>query len=179
MQKTVKLLWKIFVLIIVCFCLISSGYLYSNRDEIITSKISMKYFEDVINSGNVKDYKNFVANSNKDVLYNNFVSKMENNYFYEGVTNFNFKITNTEVFGDGKYQCYFSNAFENYIPKCDLDHEGRYMNYFVDIDISYDFKGKDNHYKEKGLVVFAKDMEKGNYFTWKLVRFDRYIIEEK
>ena len=179
MQKTVKLVWEISIIVVICFSLIGIGYLYSNRDEIVTSKISMKYFEGVINSGNVKEYKNFVANSNKDVLYNNFVSKLENNYFYEGVSNFNFKITDTEIFGDGKYQCYFSNAFENYIPKCDLDHEGRYMNYFINAEVEYDLKGKHYSHKEKGLVVFAKDMEKGNYFTWKLVRFDRYMIEEK
>ena len=32
------------------------------------------------------------------------------------------------------------------------------------------------NYKEKGLVVFVKDMEDGNYFTWKLVRFDKYRL---
>ena len=102
---------------------------------------------------------------------------MNNRYHYEGVTNFNFKIVDKEVFGNGKYQCYFSNELENYTPKCDLENEGRYMNYLIDIEVNYvDPLGEEVSQKERGLVVFVKDMEKGNYFTWKLVRFDKYKL---
>ena len=154
------------------------GSLYSKRDKIITSNITMKYFVETVEKNDDKRNKSFVAKSNNDVLYTNFSSTMNNIYHYEGVSDFNFKIVDQELFGDGKYQCYFSNAFENYTPKCDLENKGRYMNYLVDIKISYTFNEEKIERKEKGLVVFAKDMVDGNYFTWKLVRFDRYKISD-
>ena len=52
------------------------------------------------------------------------------------------------------------------------------MNYLVEINVNYKLNGEEINQKEKGLVVFVKDMEKGNYFTWKLVRFDRYKVAE-
>ena len=179
MEKTVKIVWRAFVVLIIVLSLIGAGLIYSNRDEIVTSKITMDYFIEVVNKNNENMIKSFVAKSNNDVLYNNFVSLMDNRYHFEGVRDFNFEITNKETFGNGKYQCYFSNELENYIPKCDLENEGRYINYLVDIEVSYtDPLGEKLNNKEKGLVVFVKDMEKGNYFTWKLVRFDKYKVKE-
>lgn len=178
MKKTWNIIWKVSLVLIVCLSLVGAGYLYSNRDEIVTSKISMKYFEEVINKNDQESLKSFVANSNNDVLYQNFANTLEHNYHYEGVTDFKFKIVDKEIFGNGKYQCYFANAFENHVPKCDLKNEGRYMNYLVDIKVEYKLNDEEYKNNEKGLVVFAKDMVDGNYFTWKLVRFDRYIIEE-
>lgn len=178
MKKILNIIWKIALILIVGCSLIAAGNIYSNRDELVTSRISMKYFVEVVNSNNEDSFKKFVAKSNNDVLYNNFASTIKHNYYYEGVTNFEFEITDKELFGDGKYQCYFSNAFENYTPKCDLKNEGRYMNYLVDINVKYKLNEENFEHKEKGLVVFVKDMEEGNYFTWKLVRFDRYVVEE-
>ena len=177
MRRNINIIWKITLLVIICLSLIAAGFLYSKRDEMVTSNISMKYLVDVVNSNDKESFKSFVAKSNNDVLYDNFVTMIENNYYYDGVSDFNFKIVGKEKFGDGKYQCYFSNAFENYVPKCDLENEGRYMNYLVDIEVSYKLNDIEYNQKEKGLVVFVKDMEKGNYFTWKLVRLDRYVVQ--
>jgi hypothetical protein len=58
-----------------------------------------------------------------------------------------------------------------------IENEGRYINYLVDIKVSYTFAGEKVERDEKGLVVFVKDMVDGNYFTWRLVRFDRYKVE--
>ena len=157
--------------------LILTGVLYSNRDEIITSKITMKYFIETVELNDEKRNKSFVAKSNNDVLYNNFVSTLNYVYHYEGVSDLKLEIKNKELFGDGKYQCYFSNAFEDYVPKCDLENEGRYMNYLVDMKVSYTLDNERIVRDEKGLVVFVKDMIDGNYFTWSLVRFDRYKVE--
>ena len=178
MQKTLNIAWKLFLVVIIALSLVMFGSLYSKRDRIITSNITMKYFVETVEKNNEKRNKSFVAKSNNDVLYTNFSSTMNNVYHYEGVNDFKFKIVDQELFGDGKYQCYFSNAFENYTPKCDLENKGRYMNYFIDIEISYTFNEEKIERKEKGLVVFAKDMVNGNYFTWKLVRFDRYKVSD-
>lgn len=178
MKKTINIIWKSALVIIISVALIASGVIFTKRDEIVTSKITMKQFSKSINDFNRENLKEFVANSNNDVLYNNFVSTLENNYFYQGVSDFEFEIVNYEFFGTGKYQCYFANAFENHVPKCDLEHEGRYMNYLIDINVNYKLNDEEISVKEKGLVVFVKDMEKGNYFTWKLVRFDRYRVIE-
>ena len=175
-MKTINIIWKSFLTIVVCVALFVAGVVFSNRDELVTSKITMKRFSESVNEFNKDNLKEFIANSNNDVLYNNFVSTLDNNYYYDGVSDFNFEITNYELFGDGKYQCYFANAFENYIPKCDLENDGRYMNYLVDIKVNYKLNDEEINGNEKGLVVFVKDMEKGNYFTWKLVRFDRYRV---
>lgn len=179
MEKTWNLVWKVFLVVVICLSLVGVGYLYSNRDRIVTSKISMKYLEEVISNNDQESLKTFVADSNNDVLYQNFSNTLTHNYHFEGVTDFEFEIVETEVFGNGKYQCYFANAFENHVPKCDLKNEGRYMNYLVDIEIEYKLNGEEVEQKEKGLVVFAKDMVDGNYFTWKLVRFDRYVIADE
>lgn len=177
MQKTLNIGWKVFLVLLVAISLVLAGYLYSNRDEIVTSKITMKYFVETVNNNDEDQIRNFVANSNNDVLYNNFVSTMNNIYYYEGVSDFKLEVIDTELFGDGKYQCYFANAFENYAPKCDLENEGRYINYLVDIKVSYTFNEERITRDEKGLVVFVKDMVDGNYFTWRLVRFDRHKLD--
>ena len=124
MQKTLNIAWKVILVLIIATSLILVGYVYSNRDRIVTSKITMNYFVETVESNDEDRIKSFVANSNNDILYENFVSTMNNVYHYEGVSDLNFKITKSEVFGDGKYQCYFSNAFENYETKCDLENEG-------------------------------------------------------
>lgn len=177
MKKIVKTGWKVLLVFIIMCGLLVAGSVYSKRDELVTKKVTMKYFEKVVNNNDKESIKTFVANSNNDVLYSNFVNTLDNQYYFEGVSDFDFNIKNVEMFGNGKYQCYFANAFENYTPKCDLENEGRYMNYLIDIEISYNLKEKEINQKEKGLVVFVKDMEEGNYFTWKLVRFDRYRVE--
>lgn len=177
MQKYINIVWKSFLVIIIAIALVVAGNVYSNRDKIVTSKIAMNYFVNVMESNDKDMIKSFVANSNNDVLHSNFNTMLDNVYYYEGVEDLNFKIEESELFGDGKYQCYFSNAFEKYVPKCDLQNEGRYMNYLLDVEVSYMFKDERITRNEKGLVVFVKDMVEGNYFTWKLVRFDRYKIE--
>jgi len=178
MKKTINVTWKIILILMIIFMLIGAGALYTKRDKLVTSNISMKYFSEMVNNFDEEGVKTFVANSNNDILYTNFVSTMNNNYLYEGVSDFSFKITNKELFGNGKYQCYLSNSFENYVPKCDLENEVRYMNYLIEMNVSYKLNGEVVNQKEKGLVVFVKDMGNGNYFTWKLVRFDRYKIAE-
>lgn len=178
MKKTINVLWKIVLVAVVVFALVGSGVLYTKRDEIVTSKVTLKYFSEVVNKNEEEMIKGFVANSNNDVLHTNFVNTLKNNYYYEGVSDFEFEITDYEVFGEGKYQCYFANAFENYVPKCDIENEGRYMNYLIEMNVSYKLNNEEVNQKEKGLVVFVKDMENGNYFTWKLVRFDRYKVVE-
>lgn len=177
MQKSLSIGWKVLVVLVLAAMLILSGYVYSNRDRLVTSKITMKYFVETVELNDEKRNKSFVAESYNDVLYNNFTSTLNNIYHYEGVKNLNFEITNSELFGDGKYQCYFSNAFENYTPKCDLENEGRYMNYLVDIKVTYTLDEEKVTRNEKGLVVFVKNQIDGNYFTWSLVRFDRYKLD--
>lgn len=176
MKKHMYIAWKLILVLIIAFALIVAGFLYSKRDKLITSNVTMDYFEKMVNTYDTKAIEEFVADSNNNVLYNNFVSMINNNYFYEGVSDFNFEVVDKELFGDGKYQCYFANAFENYTPKCDLENKGRYINYLVDVDVKYKLNDEVVTHKEKGLVVFVKDMAEGNYFTWKLVRFDRYKI---
>jgi hypothetical protein len=177
MKKSLNIAWKVFLILIVCLSLVAGGYIYSVRDELVTSKITMKYFVETVELNDKNRAKSFVANSNNDVLYKNFVSTLDNIYYYDGVENVDMEITNIEIFGNGKYQCYFSNALEDYTPKCDLENEGRYVNYLVDINIKYNIEQTVVVRKEKGLVVFVKDPVQGNYFTWKLVRFDRYKID--
>ena len=82
MQKTLNIVWKSFLVVLVAVTLVLSGYLYSNRDEIVTSNITMKYFVETVLSNDEDKIRTFVANSNNDVLYNNFVSTM-NNIYYE------------------------------------------------------------------------------------------------
>lgn len=178
MKKTLNIAWKISLILLIVVTIIGGTVLYVKRDEIVTSKITMKYFSKVVNNNDKEAIKSFVADSKDDALYVAFENVMNNIYHFEGVTDFNFKIIDSEVFGDGKYQCYFSTAFENYVPKCDLNNEQRYMNYLIDAEVSYKFNGEQYNNKEKGLVVFVKDMTEGNYFTWKLVGFDRYKISD-
>lgn len=178
MKKTLNIVWKVALVLLIVTTIIGGTVLYVKRDEIVTSKITMKYFSEVVNSNDKEAIRSFVADSKDDALYVAFENVMNNVYHFEGVTDFKFKITHSEVFGDGKYQCYFSTAFENYVPKCDLNNEQRYMNYLIDAEVSYKLNDQEYNNKEKGLVVFVKDMAEGNYFTWKLVGFDRYKISE-
>ena len=166
MNKKIILTWRIALVMLISMTLIVSGYVFANRDRIVTSTVTMEYFIKTVENNNKERNKSFVARSNNDVLYNNFSTMLDNVYHYEGVSNVEIKVKNQELFGDGKYQCYFSNAFEEYTPKCDLENEGRYINYLVDLEVKYEIDDEVKTRNERGLVVFAKDMVKGNYFTW-------------
>ena len=88
MQKTVNIGWKVLIVIIIVLSLITSVNIYLNRDEIITSNVTMNYFVETVKKNDKDQIKSFVANSNNDVLYNNFVSTMDNVYHYDGVSDF-------------------------------------------------------------------------------------------
>ena len=176
MKKTLNVAWKMLLILLIAISIIGGTTLYIKRDEIVTSKITMKYFSEVVNSNDQESIRSFMANSDNDALYQSFKSLMDNIYHFEGVSDFKFKITNTELFGTGKYQCSFSQRFQEVVPECNLNYKQRYMNYLLDIEISYMLNNTEYKRKEKGLVVFVKDMAEGNYFTWKLVSFDRYKI---
>ena len=145
MKKTINIIWKIVLVVVITFMLIGAGVVYTKRDEIITSNFTMSYFSETVNNFDEEKAKGFVANSNGDVLYNNFVAVLNNQYFYEGVSDFKFEITDKEMLGNGKYRCLFSNSFEDNVSKCYLENEGRYMNYLIDkqsiykIGHSYDY----------------------------------------
>lgn len=176
MIKRINIVWKIFLIILLIASLLGSMFLFINRDKIITKQITMNYLLEIINNNDADKAKEFVAKSNNDVLYHNFVNTLANNYYFDGVSNFSLSITNMELYEDKKHQCYFSNMFDNYSLKCDEENEGKYMNYLVDLDINYSINGEKRNHQEKGLISLVKDMSEGNYFTWKLVRFDRYKI---
>ena len=175
MKKYSLLIYKVTVSIILVVAVVFLSIAISRKDELVTEKITLKYFEDSMNTYQQNNLKEFVANSENDILYKNAV-KMYEQYHYEGVSDYKFTIDNYEVFGNGKYQCYFN--FHD-IPTCDLEHEGRYMNYLIDTTTTYKTViGEEKVVKEKGLVVFIKDGSNGNMFEWKLVRYNSYNIEK-
>ena len=88
MQKTFNIAWKMVLVIILGLTLVKAGSLYSKRDELITSKITMKYFVETVNLNDEERNKSFVADSYNNVLYTNFTSTMDNIYHFEGVTDF-------------------------------------------------------------------------------------------
>ena len=146
-----------------------------NSDEIVTEKITLDYFEKSMNNYKKENLKEFAADSENDTLYKNLVLAYTHNRG-EGITDYTFKIDEFEVFGNGKYQCYF-----NYrgIPTCDLEHEGRYMNYLVETTTTFKNSiGVTQTIKEKGLVVFIKDGSNGNLLEWKLVRYNTEVIKK-
>jgi len=174
MKKYGLTIYKTLVTIMLVLAIVVFSITLTKIDELVTENITLKYFEDSMN-GYVKDnLKEFVAKSENDILYNNAVKTYEL-YHYEGVTDYTFTIDNYEVFGNGKYQCYFN--LKN-IPTCDLDNEGKYMNYLIDTTTTYKtVVGEEKVVKEKGLVVFIKDGSNGNLFEWKLVRYNNYEIK--
>lgn len=175
MKKYSLLIYKVTVSIMLVVAVVFLSITISKKDELVTEKITLKYFESSMNSYSQNNLKEFVANSENDILYKNAV-KMYEKYHYEGVSDYKFIIDNYEVFGNGKYQCYFN--FHD-TPTCDLEHEGRYMNYLIDTTTTYKTViGEEKVVKEKGLVVFIKDGSNGNMFEWKLVRYNSYDIEK-
>lgn len=147
----------------------------TRKDEYVTEKITLKYFESSMNNYDKENLKGFAASSENDVLYTNLVNAYQR-YHHEGIKEYNYKIDKFEVFGNGKYQCYFN--LKN-IPTCDLEHEGRYMNYLIESTTKYTtIIGEEKIVKEKGIVVFIKDGSNGNPFEWKLVRYNSYNMEE-
>ena len=145
----------------------------SKSDQIVTEKVTLEYFETSLNHYDENQLKEFAAKSENDVLYKNLV-KTYTRYRSDSIKEIKFVIDEYEVFGSGKYQCYFN--LKN-IPTCDLEHEGRYMNYLVTTTTTLVTEsGQEVVIKEKGIVVFIKDGSKGNPFEWKLVRYNTYDI---
>lgn len=174
MKKYALVIYKIALSILLVFAIVVFSVAFSRKDELITENITLKYFENSMNNYNKDNLKEFVANSENDVLYKNAVKTYEL-YHYDGVSDYTFKIDDYEVFGNGKYQCYFN--LKN-VPTCDLNNEGKYMNYLIETTTTYkNVIGKEQVIKEKGLVVFVKDGSNGNIFEWKLVRYNSYILE--
>ena len=174
MKKYGLAIYKISVLFLLIGAIVLFALSFSKRDELITEKITLKYFENSMNNYDKENLKEFVANSENDILYDNAVQNYEL-YHYEGVSDYRFTIDDYEVFGNGKYQCFFN--LKN-VPTCDLDNEGRYMSYLIDTTTAYKTViGEEKIVKEKGLVVFVKDGSNGNLFEWKLVRYNSYVKE--
>ena len=174
MKKYGLLIYKIGLSILLVIAIVVFSVSLSKKDELITQNITLKYFENSMNNYDSNNLKEFVAHSENDVLYKNAVKSYEL-YHYEGVSDYHFKIDSYEVFGNGKYQCYFN--LKN-VPTCDLNNEGKYMNYLINTTTKYKTViGEEKIIKEKGLVVFVKDGSNGNIFEWKLVRYNSYIVE--
>lgn len=170
MKKYALIIYKGFVAIIVVLAIVFAALAYSKKDVLVTEKITLKYFEESMNNFNKEELKEFVADSENDILYKNAIKNYEI-YHHDTVVAYEFSIDSYEVFGNGKYQCYFNLKK---VPTCDVEHEGKYMNYLVNTTTKYRTTAGDSFsVKEKGLVVFVKDGSNGNIFEWKLVRFDR------
>ena len=175
MRKYGLLIYKIALLLLLIMLIIMLSFALVKKDELVTEKITLKYFVSSMNNYDKENLKEFVANSENDVLYKNAINSYET-YHYEGVQDYKFKVDKYEVFGNGKYQCYF-NYYK--VPTCDLEHEGRYVNLLVETTTNYKTViGEAIEVKEKGLLVFIKDGSNGNLFEWKLVRYDHYEIKE-
>lgn len=163
-------LYKAFIAILLVVAIIFLSITIYKKDELVTEKITLKYFEDIMNNYDEEKLKDFIANSENDDLYNNAVKTMGTNHT-DTISSYEFTINNYELFGNGKYQCYFN--LKN-VPTCDVRHEGKYMNYLIDTREVIVYKdGAVSVFDRKALVVFVKDGSNGNLFEWKLVRYDK------
>ena len=172
MKKYVLTTYKIVVLLALVVAIVFLSLTAMKLDEFVTENITLKYFEDSMNNFNKEKLDEFVADSENDILYKNALENYSIDH-NDTVDTYEFKIDKYEIFGNGKYQCYF-----NYYgtPTCDVNYEGKYMNYLIDTTTKIKYKyGDEIVKKEKGLVVFVKDGSNGNLFEWKLVRYDRTI----
>ena len=170
MKKYVLTTYKIVVLLALIVAVVFLSLTAIRLDEIVTENITLKYFEESMNNFDEEKLNEFVADSENDILYKNALENYSIDH-NDTVEFYDFKIDKYEVFGNGKYQCYF-----NYYgtPTCDVNYEGKYMNYLIDTTTIIKYKyGDEVEKKEKGLVVFVKDGSNGNLFEWKLVRYDR------
>jgi len=175
MKKYYLSIYQVSVAILVVAIIVFSSLFIVKSDEIITEKVTLKYFEKSLNNYDEKNLKEFAADSENDILYNNLVN-VYSRYRSSGSSDYKYTIDKYEVFGEGKYQCYFNLKG---VPTCDLNHEGRYMNYLIESTTSYVNEiGVKKVVKEKGIVVFVKDGSNGNFFEWKLVRYNTYQIDE-
>ena len=170
MKKYSLMLYKVTVIMLLVVALIFSELTFSKIDQLVTENITLKYFENSMNNYNPQNLKEFVADSENDILYKNAMKNYEL-YYNVNTQGYSFNIDKYELFGNGKYQCYF-NYYRT--PTCDVNYEGDYMNYLIETTTIYKTKsGEVQTVKEKGLVVFIKDGSNGNLFEWKLVRYDR------
>ena len=170
MKKYVLLTYKIIVSLALVVAIVFVSLTVANLDEMVTENITLKYFEKSMNEFDKEKLDAFVADSENNILYTNALRNYEI-YHSDTVVEYSFEINEYEVFGNGKYQCYF-NYYD--IPTCDVNYEGKYMNYLIETTTKYKTKfGETGEVKEKGLVVFVKDGSNGNIFEWKLVRYDR------
>jgi hypothetical protein len=173
MEKYYLKIYQGFLALLLVLVIIFSCVFLTKSDQIVTEKITLDYFETSLNHFTEEKLKEFSADSENDVLYKNLVNAYSR-YRADGISDYQFKIDKYEVFGTGKYQCYFNLKG---IPTCDLEHEGRYMNYLLDTTTTFtNAIGEVQVVKEKGIVVFIKDGSNGNPFEWKLVRYNTYVI---
>lgn len=170
MKKYVLTTYKIVVSLVLIAAIVFISLTLNKMDELVTEKITLKYFEQSMNEYDKEKLDEFVADSENNILYKNALRNYEI-YHSDTVIEYDFTIDSYELFGNGKYQCYF-NYYD--IPTCDVNYQGRYMNYLLETTTRYKTKsGETGEVKEKGLVVFVKDGSNGNIFEWKLVRYDR------
>ena len=119
-------------------------------DEIVTEKVTLKYFEKSMNNFDKENLKDFVADSENDILYKNVLKNYEVNHT-DTIKDYNFTIDEYELFGNGKYQWYF-NYYKT--PTCDVNYEGRYMNYLIKTTTKIKYtSGEVIEKKGQGLVV--------------------------
>lgn len=165
-------IYQIILAVLSVAVIVFASLFFVKSDEIVTETITLDYFERSLNNYNKDNLKDFTADSENDILYLNLIN-VYSKYRGEGTSDYKFKIDKYEVFGNGKYQCYLNLKG---IPTCDLNHEGRYMNYLLETTTTYVNQiGETRTIKERGIVVFVKDGSNGNLFEWKLVRYNTFV----
>ena len=175
MKKYYLRIYQIAIVIVAITVIVFTSLFIARSDEIVTENLTLKYFETSLNNYDKDELKEFSADSENDILYLNLINEYSK-HRREDITDYKFTIDSYESFGSGKYQCYLN--LKN-VPTCDLNHEGRYMNYLIETTTTYTNQvGEKITLKERGIVVFVKDGSNGNLFEWKLVRYNTRNIEE-
>ena len=73
MKKSLNVAWKVVLILIIAVSLVAGGIIYVKRDEIVTSKITMKYFSEVVNHYSSRNtyifFKQWLKLAAQEVIY--------------------------------------------------------------------------------------------------------------
>ncbi len=182
MRKLFRVLFRFIVLVLILGLGVGAGYLYANHEEIITTKMFLPKLVEAIEK-NSPSFNNSLVVESEDDSFRTVFSESINARYHNGVSDVKVEIVKASLLSKGKNQCAF-DGFQiednesDMKFRCRNEEKGVFINYILDLKVTYTENEETVERKETGMVVFMKSDHISDLLGWRLVKFRAETVSE-